>query len=124
MYKVRFNLSNGKNFQKWKVAYPSGAVRYYEPKDVTIEMYGCKLRNQKGTAKKIFEGANKSTCAWVECDNLKLYDAQDLSGLGNPLKVSYNPRKAPHWVYEDGNADSQEFLALVTQGRDILNFNN
>ena len=64
-YKVRFNLGRGDNYMKWKVSTPSGEATYHNPDDVLIIMKGCKLFNQKGSANKIYEGANKTVCAWV-----------------------------------------------------------
>lgn len=120
MYKIRFNLGRGKNYMKWKVTYPSGAVRYYEPSEYTLEMKICLLRNQKGTAKKIFEGANKTVCAWVQCEEFKAFKNPILRLYLNSEKVSYNPRKAPHWVYKNQDADNTIFDKLLTEDREIL----
>ena len=121
-FQIRFNLGAGDNYKKWKVTSPQGDVQYIEPNEVNIFMEGCKLCNQKGTATKIFEGANKTVCAWVEADNVDIirkYDENDFIVFGD--EVSYNPRVAPNWTYNNENVDKSEFSDLVTKGRAIYN---
>ena len=117
-YIIRFNLGKGKNFLKWKVTYPTGAVRYYEPSEVVIKLKGCKLRNQVGGAKKIFEGANKFVVAWVEADEVKVLKQTQLE-VGFD-KVAYNPRVAPHWIVDGKNADGNEYEAIVSINRELF----
>lgn len=116
-YQVRFNLGKGKNFMKWKVSYPSGTARYYEPSEVLIIMNGCKLVNHKGTAKKIFDGANKTVCAWVECEEIKVIDK--VVTYSNARQVCYNPRVTPHWVLDNEVVDKGEFEELFTVGKSV-----
>lgn len=116
-YQVRFNLGKGKNFMKWKVSYPSGTARYYEPSEVLIIMNGCKLVNHKGTAKKIFDGANKTVCAWVECDGVKVIDK--VVTQSEARQVCYNPRVTPHWVLDNEVVDKGEFEELFTVGKSV-----
>ncbi len=94
-YKVRFNLGRGKNYLKWKVTSPNGKVNYYEPNDVCLHMENCKLVNQQGTAQKIFDGANKTVCAWIECEVLTIFEPLLIA---KGTKISYNPRVQPNWV--------------------------
>ena len=116
-YQVRFNLGKGKNFMKWKVSYPSGTARYYEPSEVLIIMNGCKLVNQKGTAQKIFDGANKTVCAWVECDGVKVINK--VVTQSEARQVCYNPRVTPHWVLDNEVVDKVEFEELFTVGKSV-----
>ena len=116
-YQVRFNLGKGKNFMKWKVSYPSGTARYYEPSEVLIIMNGCKLVNHKGTAQKIFDGANKTVCAWVECEEIKVIDK--VVTYSNARQVCYNPRVTPHWVLDNEVVDKGEFEELFTVGKSV-----
>jgi hypothetical protein len=137
MYKIRFHLAEGKNFLKWQVthyqlakptpAYPTGDIVKYKSKEVTyvdpekhtLVMRNCKLRNQVGTAKKIHDGANKSVCAWIDCESVDISD--------NPIpttfmdwQLRYNPRHHPHWRDAGGNQrDNEEFPLLLTNGRDV-----
>jgi hypothetical protein len=119
-FQIRFNLGAGDNYKKWKVTSPQGDVQYIEPNEVNIFMEGCKLCNQKGTATKIFEGANKTVCAWVEADNVDIMSKLNIDDyIGD--EVSYNPRVAPNWIYNNENVDKSEFSDLVTKGRAIYN---
>tara|TARA_R110001606_G_scaffold222434_2_gene370303 strand:+ start:2483 stop:2881 length:399 start_codon:yes stop_codon:yes gene_type:complete len=124
-FQIRFNLGAGDNYKKWKVTSPQGDVQYIEPNEVNIFMEGCKLCNQKGTATKIFEGANKTVCAWVEADNVVVMNhvidnQDDFIVVGD--EVSYNPRVTPNWTYNNENVDKSEFSDLVTKGRAIYSF--
>jgi hypothetical protein len=121
-YKLRFNLGKGKNYMKWKITHPSGKVDYLEPNDVTIVMKNCLLRNQKSSAQKIFDGANKTVCAWIEAERLMVITEIDgaLFLLGD--QVSYNPRVAPNWIVKGEDADGKELSNLVTDNRKIFTY--
>ena len=114
-YKLRFNLGAGDNYKKWKITSPIGDARYVIPEDVTIVMSGCKLINQKGTATKIHEGANKTVCAWVECDSVVVYHKIKESDIIVGGSVCYNPKITPNWVHFEMNADKLQFSNLVTK---------
>jgi len=114
-YKLRFNLGAGKNYKKWKITSPIGDAKYVIPEDVTIVMAGCKLVNQKGTAIKIHEGANKTVCAWVECDSVVVYHKMSESDIIVGGSVCYNPKITPNWVHFEKNADKLQFSNLVTK---------
>lgn len=118
MYKVRFNLGTGKNFLKWKITHPDGKVEYYEPYDVVLKMSDCFLRNQFGTAKKIFDGANKTVCAWVEAKDVRVLTQRQLE-VGFE-QVSYNPRVAPHWMCNGKNVDGESYESIVSIGRELF----
>lgn len=119
MYKIRFHLAKGKNYLNWQVKYPSGAVRYYNPEEVTLILENAYLRNQIGTAKKIHDGANKTVCAWVEADSVTIRE-----GVSKPshrcVKVGYNPRVAPTWMIEGKNADKTRIEFVYTCGRTLF----
>ena len=121
MFKVRFHLAQGENFMKWQVKLPNGEVKFYEPSEVSIRMFGCFLRNQKGTAQKIHDGANKTVCAWVECDDVVVMPVEDelVSEMEEFTRVSYNPRVAPNWVCQGENADGKEMTFLISEGRSL-----
>lgn len=128
MYKVRFNLGKGENYMKWQVTKIETAdspkeVSYYEPENVAIIMRKARLRNQAGAAKKIHEGGNKSTCAWVECEELEIDFKHPKQLVRRELK--YNPKIAPYWrgqdekTYEWKNVDGKRYKELVTTGRGV-----
>jgi len=119
-YKVRFHLGRGKNYMKWQVTNnETKAKAYFDPEETSLTLYGCVLGNQAGVAKKIFEGQNKTVCAWVDCDKI-------VNNMGRHLNTSsmtqykYNPRKNPHWFTEDNdNADKMELEKMVTINRQM-----
>jgi hypothetical protein len=102
--KVRFNLGRGKNYLKWKIEYPSGEVEYHYPINVQLVMKNCQLKNNRNAAEKIYKNqSHKVVCAWVLCedidvkfDKFKAYDTMDLD------RLTYNPRRLPYWVKDDG----------------------
>jgi len=125
--KVRFNLGRGENYMKWKIEYPSGQVSYYSPISIQLIMKNCTFKNGRKTAMKIFNGENKSVCAWVLCEDItvcygsfKQFDAMDLP------RLKYNPKKLPFWVMNDdqssidghkfeeiGSVDSQLYVTKI-----------
>ena len=124
MLRVRFNLSKGKNFMKWKVynpRYRNDIPHYVDPKKSQIRMINCKLRNQPGTAEKIFAGADKTVCAWIDCEWVQIGH-----GVAEPYKIvrelRYNPRVNPFWTAsdEEGNFDGYETPLIVAKGRSLF----
>jgi hypothetical protein len=111
--KVRFNLSRGKNYMKWKVEYPDKTVEYLDTAEVQLVMRNCKLKNYKNVAEKIYNGANKEVCAWVLCEDLFVKKCDFLKDEGYE-RVKYNPRETPNWVYKDEVADGLSFQTLIS----------
>ena len=111
-HKVRFNLSKGVNYMKWKVEYPNNVVEYYSPDDVQLIMYDCIVKNNPRTAKKIFNGENKQVCSWILCEKIIINDSITLNNTEN--RLSYNPRVTPNWGYGDKNVDNESFVELYT----------
>lgn len=104
--KVRFHLGKGKNFMKWRVQYPNGDVQYILPNESQLHLIGCQVKNGKKTSQKIFEGANKTVCAWILCDEVRIRDM--VYGVNDsPLK--YNPRVTPNWDLNGQNVDGNSF---------------
>jgi hypothetical protein len=110
--RVRFNLGKGANYMKWKVEHPNGTVEYYKPTEVQLIMKNCQLRNHKKTAQKIFDGANKTVCAWVLCEEL-LIVKKDFTQFDEVYtRIKYNPRVQPNWLLNGEVADNQ-FINLI-----------
>ena len=105
--KVRFNLGRGKNFMKWKVQYPNGVIEYYSPSEAQLVMTRCQLKNHKKTAQKIFEGANKTVCAWVLCEEIDIRKETFIQFDVNCDRIRYNPRVQPNWLLNGEIVDSQ-----------------
>ena len=110
--KVRFNLGRGKNFMKWKVQYPNGAVEYYTPSEVQLIMKGCQLRNHKGVAQKIFDGGEKVVCAWVLCDEIEINKHIFLQLDAYCHRIKYNPRVQPNWLLNGEVVDNQKYEVI------------
>jgi len=117
--RVRFHLAHGPNFQNWQVKC-GDSVDYYDPSEYVLHMENCKLRNQPLTAQKIYHGANKTVCAWIECDSVTAVP----SGNGMLPAVDflyYNPKHKPYWHLTSGqNADNTVFDTLSTQGKMVV----
>lgn len=123
-YKVRFNLSRGKNYKKWKVEELDGTVEYFDPNEYTIFLSSSKLKNQKKVAERIYAGEHKSVCAWIEANGMykiKSSENPDIS-LKNVKAIQYNPKKAPHWVLDDKDVDGECFSNLVLHQGKVYKF--
>jgi len=121
-FEVRFNLSKGVNFEKWKVTnHSNGDVNFYEPSEVSIFMEDCFLRNQKGGATKIHNRVtNKTVVAWVEAVDVMIVPIVIQNVMSTSTKVGYNPHKAPNWVFGGLNYDSKLIDRLFTSKRTIF----
>lgn len=121
-YEVRFHLGKGKNYAKWQVKSAAG-VQYYDPSEVSLTLLDCQLRNQPAAARKIYEGANKNVCAWIDCNEVfvsGVVDAAVLQKLGG-IPVRYNPKVAPYWRNFAGEKiDGVRAEVLRTRGRTVL----
>lgn len=114
--KVRFNLAKGKHYMMWKVEGPFG-INYYSPSSIQLVLKGCKLKNSRKTAQKIFEGDYKSVCAWILCEDIniirsdfKQYDVM------NTVKLKYNPKDNPFWTLGNTaqNIDGNEYTEIFS----------
>lgn len=107
--RLRFHLGAGKYFMHWQIKHPNGDVQYVKPSEQNMLLHSCQLRNQKGTAKKIHDGSNKTVCAWIECEWIQNVFISD---KGTPL--SYNPKVAPNWMSMSENMDGKIFERIQT----------
>jgi len=115
--KVRFNLSRGVNYMKWKVQYPSGDVEYHSPTEAQLIMKDCQLKNSRKTAVRIFNGENKSVCAWILCDDIEIkFDGYEQFDTMNLDLLKYNPKRLPFWVMNDDSSplDGNNFKEIGT----------
>lgn len=119
MFKVRFHLAKGPNYKKWQVTSSCGAKSYHDPEKNELEMIGCKLKNNKKTAQKIFDGENKTVCAWIECDEIHIRNIKLNSTLHS--KIFYNPKKSPYWIDQNGqDIDNKQFPIIFSDGNQLL----
>lgn len=111
--KVRFNLSRGKNYMKWKVMYNDGGVEFYHPAEVQIIMTGCTLLNNRKSADKIFLGeTTKVVCAFVRCENVEVIKTNFKPE--SITQIKYNPREMPYWNIGGVNQDGNYYEELFT----------
>ena len=113
-FMCRFHLGKGEHEMHWRIQdMKTGEVEFHDPNEVCFQFKGAFLRNQLGAAKKINGGANKSVCAWVECEGVEIYALSD-SIANLDKQACYNPRKSPHWLLGDHIVDGESFDVLVT----------
>ena len=123
MYKIRFHLARGENFMKWQVRSTDGnVVEYYRPEKEQIAMFNAKLKVQLGTSTKIHEGACKTVCAWIECEDFQVLGQPDFVKPNvNDFYVRFNPRVNPNWVDMHSNImNDEEYNLIVTQDRSLF----
>ena len=113
--KVRFNLSRGKNYMKWKVVFPDGTIEYLSPDEVSLIMMKCKLSNNAKQAEKIFQGESKTVCAWVLCEEMKITGVPQ-KDITESSRLRYNPRVKPCWDFKESNCDGKEFDCIESRG--------
>lgn len=122
MYRVRFHLAQGPHFMHWQVLSKECGREYYNPADTQIEMFNCHLRNRLSTARKIYDGGNKTVCAWIDCEHIKISVPRHMPNFPiRPMRVCYNPKIAPNWRDgDDRNIDGLYLPYLATQNTQIL----
>jgi hypothetical protein len=119
MYKVRFNLGRGSNYRKWQIRDVNNKPKHYDPSKVTLVMSGCKLKNNKKTAEKIFSGENKTVCAWIECDDVEI-SYKDPMVCTKDTELSYNPRVNPFWTMNGENFDNTMHDLIYSNGTKLF----
>lgn len=119
--KVRFNLSAGRNYMKWKVQYPDGETLYLDPSGVQITMKDSVLKNHRSTALKIFNGEHKTVCAWILCDSIELHYEQEKFVSEGIYQVKYNPRVNPFWTLDNDptSKDGSKFKQIFSIGKKL-----
>lgn len=128
-YKVRFHLAKGENYKKWQIKNTkTNEVTYIDPHKFWLILDDCKFRNQRGTARRIFNGENKTVCAWIECYHaewvpVNVGDDPDSNFRRHQVlhSVSYNPRIHPFWASLHGeNLDNYQATRVVSWGRELM----
>ena len=114
VFRVRFHLQAGENFEKWQVKDELDNIKFYDPKEVTLIMENCTLKNRRKVAQKIYKGANKTVCAWVQCTRVTPVKPR-YDELG--IIVHYSPREHPFWETRGKCLDNKDFGVLITEGK-------
>lgn len=108
MKRLRYHLGRGVNFMKWQLRDTvNDTVEYYDPDTFEFTIVNGKLNNRPSTAKRIFEGENKTVCSWITFKD----GIEFMSDPEDPVSISYNPKLKPHWTawdYDDSNLDGFE----------------
>ena len=131
MYKVRFHLAKGVNFEKWQITdLDTKEVNYYDPLMVSLNLTKCKLKNSKATANKIYCGQNKTVCAWIECEEVVIdflvkryedYREYTDYNFKSVEPISYNPKTHPYWVNSIGtDIDGNTYGGLKSINRQVF----
>jgi len=120
-YRVRFHLAKGDNYMKWQVFDKQLNTKdYFDPDSKCILMTKCRLGNQPSTAKRIYDGDNKTVCAWVECEDVRVVDTLPSVSISRLTHYKFNPKKNPHWFTEkQNNCDGRQFKVMVTNKRKV-----
>tara|TARA_Y100000996_G_C22399741_1_gene592615 strand:+ start:369 stop:773 length:405 start_codon:yes stop_codon:yes gene_type:complete len=120
-WKVRFHLGKGENYRHWQVTNPQGDRTFYDPEDTILRMENARLHNNCKVAEQIYNGRNKTVCAWIICDSLEvqgimsyLFSMDKLPSPKGKKQVIYNPRQNPYWVENGKNVDSKIYSRLFT----------
>lgn len=103
---------------KWQVTDVSTKeVRYVDPATHFLVMNDCKLRNHPKTAERIFNGENKTVCAWIQARTVAVV-TDDIPQLHKLKTLSYNPRVKPYWAdHNKENCDNMRVTRIVSHGR-------
>lgn len=121
MIKLRFHLAKGINFQKWQVD-DNIQINYHDPDNCFLVLENCTLKNYRKAANKIFQGQNKTVCAWIECESIEILEELDLK-FGYLSKINYNPRVAPFWRdHKEKDIDGNFYDRLVTCKKNLYIF--
>ena len=116
MYKVAFHLGRGANYMHWQIKDDAGNVTYVNPNTHSLVLTGCKLKNQKSSSLRIFNGADKLRCAWVQFDSYEVIAATTFTGTA----VQFNPRVSPTWrVAGVEGQDERTFNTIRTTGNQM-----
>ena len=122
-YRVRFHLARGDNYMKWQVFdRQQNTKSYLDPNFKSLVMFNCELGNHSSTAKRIYAGENKTVCAWVACDDIKIKDRSDvIPPVANGMThYKYNPKKNPHWFTDShDNRDGLKLNLMMTHERKV-----
>lgn len=89
---------------------------------MNIFLLESKLVNQRKTAERIHNGADKDVCAWVQAMGFEVRDVGEDIERGQMLR--FNPEFVPHWIAGEGDnakdVDGFLFRELVTVGRHVF----
>lgn len=116
MYKVAFHLGRGAHYMHWQIKDDAGNVTYVNPNTHSLVLTGCKLKNQKSSSLRIFNGYEKLRCAWVQFESYQVVAPATFTGTA----VQFNPRVCPTWrVNGVEGQDDRTFGTIKTTGNQM-----
>ena len=92
----------------------------------TLLLVACKLKNRATASRKIFEGANKTVCAWIECDSVAVIQATDSAWavMDRANYYQFNPKHYPAWLNDHSEeSDDKEIGIIVIDSGTIIEAN-
>jgi len=120
MFDIRFHLGAGKYYKFWQIRFGQVPV-YHDPAKDGLVMYNCTLKNEKGTAQRVFATQKRDVCGYIRCTDYTSvpYDSFNIEGCEELL---YDPKIAPYWrsSNDTDNRDGLVFPTLVTVGRRVF----
>jgi hypothetical protein len=120
MFDIRFHLGAGKYYKFWQIRFGQIPV-YHDPAKDGLVMYNCTLKNEKGTAQRVFATQKRDVCGYIRCTDYTSvpYDSINVEGCEELL---YDPKIAPYWrsSNDTDNRDGLSFPTLVTVGRRVF----
>jgi hypothetical protein len=95
-------------------------VNYVDPQENQLSMLGCKLSVHQTAAQKIHDGANKTVCAWIECEAVQILEVNRIKPNEQDYRIKFNPRQSPNWTDGYNNIVSgNEYEILFTNDRTL-----
>ena len=115
--RIAFHLARGVNYMHFQIKLINGDVIYVNPNKNSIILKNCTLKNQKSASLKIFNGADKQRCAWIEFDSFEIVPI--IENISN-INIRFNPRICPTWqINNEGNKDNTTFETLYTNKHNL-----
>ena len=105
---------------KWKLEFDDGEVMFVDPEKSYIKMYGCTPTINPSTAKKIYDGANKTVCAKMRFEDIQITTPVVQLVAGTVLR--FNPRVSPNWMLQEYSLG--KYGAVVFNNANKLQFEN
>jgi len=108
---------------KWQVK-DSNGTSYYETNGFRALLTSVKLVNKKAIADKIFNGQNKTVCAWIEFDDIIILPKDERRDVSYNDVLKYNPKVKPYWTDDSSqNLDGKQFNIVQVVNRNLYTKN-
>jgi len=104
MYKIRFNLSKGVDYEKWKVINPDKSVTILDPNKYELLLLNVKFNNEK------------NVCSWIEAEEIQIQNSIIVNTfeINESQQIKYNPKSSPYWIFKENKFDGVKLDAVLT----------